>query len=100
MRKALLVCVGTVGLALGGAAPALAGEYNGRGEPVPGGVNGASECSYSGQDIADELENQPPEFNDDAITIHGVQSYGQLVSQGLKEFFPGPGEACRGNLGH
>jgi hypothetical protein len=79
------------------AGAAAAGEYNGKGEPVPGGVKGKSECSYSGRDISDDLENNPPGFDDDAFTIHGVQSYGQYVSQGLKAFIPSPGQACRGN---
>ena len=87
------------GLTVGLGGTALAGEYNGKGEPVPGGVKGRSECSYSGRDIDDSIENNPPGFDDDELTIHGVQSYGQLVSQGLKAFLPSPGQACRGNHG-
>jgi hypothetical protein len=100
MRKALVMCVATAGLVLGSAGAASAGEYNGKGEPVPGGVNGKSECSYSGRDIPDDVENNPPGFDDDLLAIRGVQSYGQLVSQGLKGFLPSPGMACRGNLVH
>lgn len=87
-------------LLLGLSGTASAGEYDGRGEPVPGGVNGRSECSYSGRDIPDSEENNPPGFDDDALAIRGVQSYGQFVSQGLKEGVPSPGTACRGNAEH
>jgi hypothetical protein len=100
MKRIAIGCLVALGLVVGGAGAAHAGEYNGKGEPVPGGVNGKSECSYSGRDIADNLENQP-NFPDDAYTIHGVQSYGQFKSQGLADQFglPNPGVACRGNLG-
>jgi hypothetical protein len=90
----------SVGLCLGVAAPAFAGEYDGRGNPVPGGVNGKSECSYSGRDVLDTVENNPPGYNDDALTGGEVQSYGRLVKLGLKGEFPSPGMACRGNVGH
>ncbi|MGI9607267.1 MAG: hypothetical protein ACR2P0_14115 [Acidimicrobiales bacterium] len=96
MKRVLLGVFATACLIFGLASPAGAGEYNGKGEPVPGGVNGASECSFSGRDIPDDVEMNPPGFDDDALAIHGVQSYGQLVSQGLKDFFPSPGQACRG----
>ena len=44
-------------------------------------------CSFSGQN---DTPNAPgPEGG-------RVQSYGQLVKQGLKDAFPGPGTACRG----
>ncbi len=59
-------------MVLGLAGAASAGEYAGRGEPVPGGVNGASECSYSGQDLSDDLENNPPGFDDDDIFFRAV----------------------------
>jgi hypothetical protein len=98
MRTTTAACALAAALVLGLGGAASAGEYTGKGEPVPGGVNGRSECSYSGQDLSDDLEGNPPGFDDDAITPHGVQSYGQLVSQGLKALFPSPGDACRGNL--
>lgn len=99
MRRVLTVTVFSLGLVLGSTSAAYAGETNGKGDPVPGADNAASECAFSGRDLPDSVENNPPGFDDDAITIHGVQSYGQFVSQGLKAFVPSPGEACRGNLG-
>lgn len=99
MKKTMTSVLIAAGLTVGLGGTAFAGEYNGKGEPVPGGVKGRSECSYSGRDIDDSLENNPPGFDDDELTIHGVQSYGQLVSQGLKAFLPSPGQACRGNHG-
>lgn len=93
----MLAIVAMLVLGLGGVAGA--GEYNGKGEPVPGGVKGKSECSYSGQDIDDSIEGNPEGFDDDEILPRHVQSYGQLVSVGLKDFIPSPGMACRGNAG-
>lgn len=98
MRRIATGCVLVLGFVLGTTATAYAGEYTGKDGFVPGGVNGKSECSFSGQDAPDSIENNPPGYDDDAITIHGVQSYGQFVSQGMKAFVPSPGEACRGNL--
>lgn len=99
MKKTATSILIATGLTIGLGGTTFAGEYNGKGEPVPGGVKGRSECSYSGRDIDDSVENNPPGFDDDDVTIHGVQSYGQLVSQGLKDFLPSPGQACRGNHG-
>lgn len=54
-----------------GASASSAGEVTGKGDPVPGGVNGRSECSYSGQ-------------QDDPVADAGffrgdrVQSWGQV----------------------
>jgi hypothetical protein len=101
---AIAVCV-----VLGFGGTVAAGEYDGKGNPVPGGEKGKSECSYSGRDIPDGVgpgfENNPfPFMDDDAITqTRGkamVQSYGRYVSAGLKQVVPSPGELCRGNLGH
>lgn len=94
--KAIVGLIVAVLMVLGTAGAVSAGEYNGKGEPVPGGVNGRSECSFSGLDIADEEEMNPPGFDDDDILPRHVQSYGQLVSVGLKDFLPSPGMACRG----
>lgn len=98
VKKATVAALAVLGLVLGASGTAFAGEYNGKGDPVPGGVNGKSACSFSGRDIDDSVENNPPGFDDDDLTIHGVQSYGQIVSQGGKAFAPSPGGACRGNL--
>jgi hypothetical protein len=99
MRRIAWSTLMALGLVLGGMSTAYAGETNGRGDPIPGADNAASECAFSGRDLPDSVENNPPGYDDDAITIHGVQSYGQFVSQGLKAFVPSPGDACRGNLG-
>jgi hypothetical protein len=99
MRKLIIVCALAAGLTLGVGGTAFAGEVNGKGESFPGAHKARSECAFSGQDLPDDIENNPPGFDDDAIMIHGVQSYGQFVSQGLKAVVPSPGDACRGNLG-
>ena len=97
MKKALIAAALAAGLVLGTAGAAVAGEYNGKGEPVPGGVTGKSACSVSGRDVPDDVEGNPPGFEDDEITGGRVQSYGQIVRAGGKAFAPSPGVACRGN---
>jgi hypothetical protein len=98
MKRITIGCVLALGLVLGGATAAQAGETTGNGKPVPAPDHASSACVYSGQDLPDDQEVQPPEFNDDAFTDGHVQSYGRIVSHGLKEFFPSPGDACRGNV--
>jgi hypothetical protein len=94
----LLIASGLI-LTLGGTA--AAGEYNGKGEPIPGAHKASSECAFSGRDVPDDVENNPlPEFDDDEFTDGRVQSYGILVKAGLKPFLPSPGDACRGNIPH
>ena len=97
MKRIAVGCVLALGLVLGSSAAATAGEYNGKGEYVPGGENGKSACSYSGRDVPDDLENNPPGGDDDFITGGHVQSYGQIVKDGGKTMVPSPGVACRGN---
>lgn len=75
-----------------GANPVLAGEVNGKGEPIPGGEKAASLCAYSGQ-------------QDDPIADQGtfrgdrVQSWGQ-IPKALRDFLDSldmyfhPGEGC------
>lgn len=87
-----------LGVVLAAPMSAQAGEYNGQGGTVPGASNASSECAYSGRDVPDDVEDNPPGFDDDAITGGRVQSYGQYVRAGLKAVLPSPGEACRGNL--
>jgi hypothetical protein len=99
MRKVIIGGALAAGLTLGVGGTAFAGEVNGKGESIPGAHKASSECAFSGQDLPDDIENNPPGFDDDAIMIRGVQSYGPFVSQGLKAFVPSPGDACRGNLG-
>ena len=98
MKRIVLGCVVAIGLVFVGATSAQAGETSGNGSPVPGAGKASSACAYSGQDLPDSLENQPPEFNDDFVTDGRVQSYGRFVSHGFKDLVPSPGEACRGNV--
>ena len=69
---------------------AVAGEVDGKGNPVPGGVNGKSECSYSGQQ--DDAEADAGFFRGDR-----VQSWGQIPKM-FRDFLTSigsnPGNAC------
>ena len=97
MKKLVCGSVLAFGLVLGSAGAASAGETNGNGDPVPGAQNASSVCAFSGRDVPDSIENNPPGFDDDLVTGGHVQSYGKFVSHGLKSEVPSPGEACRGN---
>ena len=97
MKKVIAGCALAAGVVLAAGGTAFAGEYNGKGEPIPATQHARSACAFSGQDIPDDVENNPPGFDDDAIMIHGVQTYGQFVAAGLKGAVPSPGIACRGN---
>jgi hypothetical protein len=97
MRRTATGLVIVASIVLGTSATAIAGEYNGKGEPIPGAHNARSECAFSGRDLPDDLENNPPGFDDDDVTGGHVQSYGKLVAAGLKDFVPSPGVACRGS---
>ena len=97
MKRAVIGCIVALGLVVGGGAgAAFAGETNGKGEPIPGAHKASSACAFSGQDLPDSIENNPPGFDDD--NAQGVQSYGQIVRAGGKAFAPSPGVACRGNV--
>lgn len=83
MKKAIFA------LALGSllvSTPAFGGEISGNGKYVPGGANGASECSYSG-------------LNDDPSDGFGfIQSYGwvmRLLGIVPRYFNPGDFGVCR-----
>jgi hypothetical protein len=73
---------------------ALAGEVDGKGNPVPGGENGRSDCSYSGQQ--DNAEEDEGVFKGDR-----VQNWGQFLARGFLitiGFTPGRGtDACNPN---
>jgi hypothetical protein len=97
MKRVFLTCVIAAGLTVGGSMSAQAGETNGKGEPIPGASNASSACAFSGRDLPDDQEVQPPEFDDDFVTGGHVQSYGKYVSHDLKGAVPSPGVACRGN---
>lgn len=86
IRLGLIVCMASV-LFLGANA-GFAGEVDGKGNPVPGGEKGRSECSFSGQ--------QDDDSNEGVFKSDRTQSWGQLfneirlflISQG---FTPGKG---------
>ena len=64
---------------------AFAGEVTGNGKPTQGPAHAKSICVFSGK-------NDSPS---DPFPEGGVsQSYGQLVSKGLKAVLPSPGDAC------
>lgn len=98
MKRVTIGCIVALGLVLGGASAAQAGETTGNGKPVPAPEHASSVCAFSGQDLPDAEENQPPAFNDDHVTDGHVQSYGRWVSHGFKGMVPSPGDACRGNV--
>lgn len=68
----------------------LGGEVDGKGNPVPGGVNGKSECSFSGQQ--DDAAADAGFFKGDR-----VQSWGQIpkwLRDILRAAGMHPGQAC------
>jgi len=109
MKRVIGTCVMVAALTFSGASIANAAEVNGNGEDIPAPGQAASECVYSGLDTADSIEEQPEEFNDDALAergnqspggvdrYHGVQNYGIFAQAGIKDVVPSPGVACRGN---
>jgi hypothetical protein len=110
MKKALIAAALAAGLVLGTAGSAVAGETTGAALRGKGGPKGAptaqgashasSECAFSGLDTPDADEGNPPGFDDDALMLHGTQSYGQFIANGFGYIVEGsgPGVACRGNL--
>ncbi len=97
MKRVVITCAVALGLTVGGAMSAQAGEINGNGDPIPGAHRASSICAFSGRDLPDAQENQP-NIPDDIVSDGHVQSYGRWVSHGFKAFVPSPGEACRGNV--
>jgi len=69
---------------------AVAGEVDGKGNPIPGGTKGQSECSYSGQQ--DDAAADAGFFKGDR-----VQSWGQ-IPKWFRDFLTSigsnPGVAC------
>jgi hypothetical protein len=99
MKRAVIGCIVALGLVVGGGAgAAFAGETNGNGDPIPGADRANSACAFSGQDLPDAEEGNPPGFDDDFVTGGHVQSYGQWVRAGHKADVPSPGDACRGGV--
>jgi hypothetical protein len=84
-KLAVLVAAALIALLMmvAGAIPAFA-----QGQVERGPEHANSICSFSG---LNDVPNDPEEGG-------RVQSYGQLVKQGLKAFLPSPGEACNGHL--
>ena len=90
IRVGFVLCA--AGILGAGVNTAVAGEVDGKGNPIPGGTKGKSECSYSGQ-------------QDDPIADAGffkgdrVQTWGQ-IPKWLRDFLvsvgeiPSPGEGC------
>lgn len=69
---------------------AIGGEVDGKGNPIPGGANGSSECSFSGQQ--DNAEEDEGFFRGDR-----VQSWGQIpkaMRDILRMIGLHPGDAC------
>lgn len=78
-----------------GANAAVAGEVDGKGNPIPGGTKGKSECSYSGQQ--DDAAADAGFFKGDR-----VQSWGQIpkmVRDFLTSVGSNPGVACNPKKG-
>lgn len=102
MKKFFLGLAVAGGLVLGVAGTAAAGEVTGaglKGKPnapfeAQGANHAASECAFSGRDTPDAIEDPTGQFGDDALMIHGTQTYGQFVARGLKGVVPSPGVAC------
>ena len=73
-----------------GANVVVAGEVNGNGDPIPGGVNGKSECSFSGQ-------QDDPVADEGLFRGDRVQSWGQ-IPKAMRDFLRTigllPGDAC------
>lgn len=111
MKRLIEIAAVAAGLVLAGAGGASAGETTGNGKPTPATDRAASDCAFSGQDVVDTLEGNPPGFDDDALAVrgnqspggvdrfHGVQTYGMFVRAGLKDLVPSPGVACNGSGG-
>ena len=93
IRLGLAACVASI-LCLGTSA-GFAGEVDGKGRPVPGGENGRSECSFSGQ--------QDDDSNEGVFKSARTQSWGQLFNEIrlaliAAGFTPGKGiDACNPN---
>ncbi len=101
MKRVAIGCIVGLGLVLGGAASAQAGEINGKGERIPGAFVAAWFCAFSGKDTPDAIEGLGPGgHGDDSIAgVGSTQSYGNFVRFGLKSTQPSPGFACNPNSG-
>jgi len=90
VKRAFVIGVCAVAIGQVTAGSAFAGEVTGNGDPTGATEHANSICVFSGKN------DNPTE----AFPFGGVsQSYGQLVSKGLKDLFPSPGVACNGHSG-
>lgn len=111
MKRTMTGCAVALMMVLAGAGAANAGEVNGKGDETAAKYKAGSVCAFSGLDTSDDIEGNPPEFNDDMLGMrgnqapagkeryHGVQSYGIFASAGI-DMGENPGDACRGGGGH
>ena len=101
VKSILATVLCAVAVAVMGAGSAVAGEVTGNGKTLWTGtitdengdvvghtLHGNSICAFSGLNIPSE-DGEPGR----------VQSYGQIVAAGGKDFVPGPGVACNGHSG-
>jgi len=110
MKRIAVGCVLALGLVLGSSAAATAGETRGNGEENENNGKARSACHYSGLDVADAGEGNPPGLDDDGVGkrgnqedgYHGVQNWGAFVQAGqsviLERLGLPPGKTCRGNV--
>ena len=95
MRRSLVLIVSAT-LTMLAAAPAMAGEITGTGEPTAGPEHANSICVFSGQND----DPDAPLSLDRAVAPNGPggvsQSFGQDVKLGLNPQELNPGDACRG----
>jgi hypothetical protein len=101
MKRAVIGCTLALGLVLGSAVSAQAGEVTGNGKPVPAPDHAKSLCVYSGKDTPDTIEGTGPDGQgDDALNgVGNTQNYGIFVRAGLKAIVPSPGVACNPTKG-
>ncbi len=87
-KKLLVAAVCSLAALPVSAGAAFAGEVNGTGADTPALDHARSICASSGLN-----------HDHSGTETNRVQSYGQLVSSGLKAFIPSPGSACNGHTG-
>jgi hypothetical protein len=96
MRRGLSVLIVSTALTAMAAAPAVAGEVTGTGEPTAGPEHANSICVFSGQND----DPDAPLSLDREIAPNGpggvAQSFGQNVTLGLSPQDLNPGDACQG----
>jgi len=99
MKRLLLVATCVFAIMGVGASAALAGEVNGKGQPIPAPDKANSICVFSGQNDDPSAPIVSAEPTPEAPNGPGgrTQSYGQDVRRGLiSPHVFNPGMACRG----